>query len=111
MNDEVVTSRVEVHLTTTPPLTRLARAAGVSEVAVSGTVLTCLVSGSFQPLLECLLGYEVVRLWSSAANPSAHPNIGEVKRTNPAQAGSETPSAAAAGREPCPASGPGAADS
>jgi hypothetical protein len=71
MNDELSTCRVEAHLTTTPPVTRLERAAGVSEVVVSGTVLTCLVSGSFQPLLECLRGYEVVRLWSTAADLSA----------------------------------------
>ncbi|GAA1755534.1 hypothetical protein GCM10009767_13590 [Kocuria aegyptia] len=71
MNQKVVTSRVEVHLTRTPPATRLARAAGVSEVNVSGTVLTCVVSGSFQPLLEALQGYEVVRLWSVPHVPPA----------------------------------------
>ncbi|UNK46103.1 hypothetical protein [Arthrobacter sulfonylureivorans] len=65
MNEKAGISRVEIHLTRTPPATRLTRTAGVSEVNVSGTVLTCLVSGSFQPLLESLQGYEVVRLWSS----------------------------------------------
>jgi len=79
MNEEVTTSRVEIHLSRTPPMTRLARAAGVSEVAVTGTVLTCLVSGSFQPLLEALVGYEVVHLRSTAADPSASPSIGEAR--------------------------------
>jgi hypothetical protein len=92
MNDEPSTCHVEAHLTTTPPVTRLLRAAGVSEVVVSGTVLTCLVSGSFQPLLECLRGYEVVRLWSTAADASASPNIGETRRTNHAPVGSEASS-------------------
>lgn len=45
----------------------------MSEVAVSGTIVTCLVSGSFQPLLECLLGYEVLHLRSTAAD------LGEVR--------------------------------
>ena len=65
MSDEVVTARIEVHLTTTPPAARLASTAGVSEVAVSGTTFTCVISGSFQPLLESLQGYEVVHLRSS----------------------------------------------
>jgi len=40
------------------------RASGVSEVEVDGAVLRCLVSGSFQPFLEALRGYEVVSLKS-----------------------------------------------
>jgi hypothetical protein len=70
MNEKAVTSRVEIHLTRTPPATRLARTAGVSEVNVAGTVITCLVSGNFQPLLESLRGYEVLHMWSSPTGPS-----------------------------------------
>jgi hypothetical protein len=70
MNEKAVISRIEIHLTRTPPATRLARTAGVSEVNVSGTVLTCLVSGSFQPLLESLQGYEVLLMRSSPTGPS-----------------------------------------
>ncbi len=56
------------------PTSRVERAQGVSDVEVDGSVLRCLVSGSFQPLLDAVHGYEVVDLnavsveneWSAA---------------------------------------------
>ncbi|TRW46715.1 hypothetical protein [Georgenia yuyongxinii] len=83
MNDEVISSRVEIHLARKPPAARVARAAGVSEVKVSGTVLTCLVCGIFQPLLESLQGYEVVCLWSSPAGSSRSLGMGEDRSPAP----------------------------
>ena len=61
MSDEPV-QRVEVSFVGAPPVQRVARASGVSGVEVQGTVLRCVVNGSFQPFLEALRGYEVIRL-------------------------------------------------
>ena len=57
--------RVEVTFVGPPPSRRVERASGVSEVQVVGRVLYCIVSGSFQPFLESLLGHEVVSLTST----------------------------------------------
>jgi hypothetical protein len=46
----------------------VSRASGVSGVEVDGTVLRCLVKGSFQPFLEALRGYEVISLQADSAN-------------------------------------------
>jgi hypothetical protein len=54
--------RVEVSFVGAPPVQRVARASGVSGVEVQGTVLRCVVNGSFQPFLEALRGYEVISL-------------------------------------------------
>jgi hypothetical protein len=62
MTAEPSTQRVEVAFVGAPPAERVARASGVSEVEVEGSVLRCVVRGSFQPLLEALRGYEVVNL-------------------------------------------------
>jgi hypothetical protein len=43
------------------------RATGVSHVEVDGTTVRCLVTGSFQPLLEALRGHEVITLQSTPA--------------------------------------------
>ena len=43
---------------------QIARASGVSDVVVDGCQLRCVVHGSFQPLLEAMRGYEVIRLTS-----------------------------------------------
>ena len=59
--------RVEVSFVGAAPVHRIRRAAGVSDVEAHGAVLRCLVSGSFQPFLEALRGYEVVSLTSSPA--------------------------------------------
>jgi hypothetical protein len=64
--------RVEVSFTGTPPVRRIERATGVSEVDVDGMTVRCLVTGSFQPFLEALRGHEVVTLQSRpAAGPQA----------------------------------------
>jgi hypothetical protein len=57
--------RVEVTFVGAPPAARVARASGVSQVEVDGSVLRCVVYGSFQPFLEALRGYEVTSLQSS----------------------------------------------
>ena len=59
---------VEVTFVGAPPAARVARASGVSQVEVDGQVLRCVVHGSFQPFLEALSGYEVIRLQSSPAH-------------------------------------------
>ena len=64
--------RVEVSFVGTPPVQRIERATGVSEVEIDGPILRCLVAGSFQPFLEALRGHEVVSLQSRpAVEPTA----------------------------------------
>ena len=46
---------------------QIARASGVSQVEVDGSGLRCLVTGSVQPFLEALRGYEVIGLTSTPA--------------------------------------------
>lgn len=58
--------RVEVSFVGPPPVQRVTRASGVSEVQVDGAVLRCLVCGSFQPFLEALRGHEVISLTSTS---------------------------------------------
>jgi hypothetical protein len=65
MNEELPTRRVEITFIVRPPARQVARASGVSEVAVDGTRVRCVVCGSFQPLLEALRGYEVIDLTST----------------------------------------------
>jgi hypothetical protein len=64
MAGELSILRVEADFVGVPPADRVARAAGVSEVEIDGSVLRCVVHGSFQPFLEALRGYEVTRLQS-----------------------------------------------
>jgi hypothetical protein len=59
------TQRVVVCFVGTPPLRQIQRASGVSDVESDGSVVRCLVAGSFQPFLEALRGYEVITLWST----------------------------------------------
>jgi hypothetical protein len=64
--------RVEVSFVGTPPVRQIERASGVSEIDVDGTVVHCLVTGSFQPFLGALRGHEVITLQSiPAAGPQA----------------------------------------
>ena len=64
--------RVEVSFVGAAPAQRVQCAAGVSHVQTDGSLMRCLVSGSFQPFLEALRGYEVVSFTStSVADPSA----------------------------------------
>ena len=65
MSEELAIRRVEVRFVGAPPARQVQRASGVSEVEINGPVLRCVVSGSFQPFLEALRGYEVVSLTSS----------------------------------------------
>jgi hypothetical protein len=64
MAQQAPNRQVEVHFVGLPPARQIARASGVSAVEVDGTQLRCLVSGSFQPFLEALRGYEVIGLTS-----------------------------------------------
>ncbi len=70
MVEELRTHRVEVRFVGAPPTRQVERASGVSDVAVAGSILCCLVCGSFQPLLEALRGHEVVSLTSIPTGPS-----------------------------------------
>jgi hypothetical protein len=65
MNGELPNRQVEVTFVGRPPARQIARASGVSEVEVDGRRLRCLVSGSVQPFLEALRGYEVIGLTST----------------------------------------------
>jgi len=58
---------VDVTFVGVPPVRQIERASGVSEVEVDGQILRCLVSGSFQPFLEALRGYEVLDLRTTPA--------------------------------------------
>jgi hypothetical protein len=64
MSEEPAVQRVEISFVGPPPVRQLERASGVSDVEVEGQSLSCLVCGSFQPLLEALRGHEVVSLES-----------------------------------------------
>ena len=72
MVEELRIHRVEVGFVGSPPARQVERASGVSDVAVEGSSLHCLVCGSFQPFLEALRGHEVVSLTSIPSGPS-HP--------------------------------------
>jgi hypothetical protein len=60
--------RVEVSFVGVPPAEQVERASGVSDVEIDGSVLRCLVIGSFQPFLEALRGHEVIRLESTSTD-------------------------------------------
>ena len=73
---ELQIHRVEVTFVGAPPTREVERASGVSEIAVAGSSLCCLVCGSFQPFLEALRGHEVVSLTSiPAGRPSGLDNL------------------------------------
>jgi hypothetical protein len=64
---------VEVSFVGVPPAEQVERASGVSEVEVDGSILRCVVCGSFQPFLEALRGSEVISLTSShRSQPQGH---------------------------------------
>jgi hypothetical protein len=69
MSEVLPVQRVEVGFVSAPPAGRIARAAGVSDVEIDGSVLRCVVFGSFQPFLEALRGYEVTTLQVVPAAP------------------------------------------
>ena len=65
MNAAHPTQRVEVTCVGRVPVQQIERASGVSDVEVDGTVVRCLLTGTFQPLLEALRGCEVISLQST----------------------------------------------
>jgi hypothetical protein len=71
MTEDPRNQRVEVHFVGPAPARQIARASGVSEVEVEGSLLRCVVCGSFQPFLEALRGYEVVLLTALPEPPFA----------------------------------------
>jgi hypothetical protein len=74
MTAKYPTRRVEVSFVGTPPRRQIERASGVSEVAIDGHVVRCVVAGSFQPFLEALWGHEVMTLQSMpAVEPASSP--------------------------------------
>lgn len=77
MSEQLRSRRVEVHCIGRSPAERVARASGVSDVEADGPVLRCTVTGSFQPFLEALQGYEVLSLSTAAEAPSRHRLTGE----------------------------------
>jgi hypothetical protein len=79
MTEELPSHRVEVTFVGGAPARQMARASGVTKLETDGCRLRCLVSGSFQPFLEALRGYEVISLTSMPAPSSVegHPRKGE----------------------------------
>ncbi len=67
MPDELPIRRVEVTFVGTAPARQVERASGVSDVEIDGSILRCLVCGSFQSFLEALRGHEVVGFNSTSA--------------------------------------------
>jgi hypothetical protein len=65
MSRKLLPQSVEVRFVGAPPVQRMERASGVSDVEIEGSVLRCLVLGSFQPFLEALRGHEVISLTST----------------------------------------------
>ena len=68
MSQEPSIQRVEVSFVGAPPTRQIERALGVSDVEVAGSLVRCVVAGSFQPFLEALRGHEVLNLSSSPIN-------------------------------------------
>src|ERR1017187_2163107 len=67
MPEELPIRRVEVSFVGTAPAQQVSRASGVSDVETDGSILRCLVCGSFQPFMEALRGHEVVGFSSTSA--------------------------------------------
>jgi hypothetical protein len=65
--------RVEVSFVGAAPARQIGRAPGVSEVEVHGSILRCLVCGSFQPFLEALRGHEVIGFSSTSVPAGGTP--------------------------------------
>jgi len=75
MAEELQVRRVEVSFVGTVPAQQVERASGVSEVETEGSVLRCLVCGSFQPFLEALRGHEVVGFSSTPSRAGKGPAV------------------------------------
>ena len=72
MTEQVSIRHVEVSFVGAAPVRQVERASGVSDVETDGSLLRCLVRGSFQPFLEALRGHEVIGLSSTPATPRAN---------------------------------------
>ena len=83
MPEELPVRRVEISFVGTAPAQQVQRASGVSEVEAEGSVLRCLVCGSFQPFLESLRGHEVVGFSSTPPLPDPGPRAGRPNRRSP----------------------------
>jgi hypothetical protein len=70
MAEEPPVRRVAVRFVGAAPARQVARAAGVSDVEIDGSILRCVVCGSFQSFLEALRGHEVID-FDSTATPAA----------------------------------------
>jgi hypothetical protein len=68
--EEAPMQRVKVDFVGAPPIQQVERASGVCQVEIDGSVLRCVVCGSFQPFLEALRGYEVTSLQSTLGPPT-----------------------------------------
>ncbi len=78
MVNEPGSQHVEVTFAGTSPARQIEQAQGVSDVHVEGRIVRCLVSGSFQPFLEALRGYEVISL---TATPVRGDSIAAARRS------------------------------
>jgi hypothetical protein len=67
MSAQLLVQLVEVSFVGTPPVRQIERASGVSGVERDGSIVRCLVEGSFQPFLEALRGHEVLTLQATPA--------------------------------------------
>jgi hypothetical protein len=76
MTEELPIQRVAVGFAGAPPIHQVERASGVSHVEIDGSVLRCVVCGSFQPFLEALRGYEVTSLHSTPTRATPKPGEG-----------------------------------
>jgi hypothetical protein len=74
VTEELPIQRVEVRFVGAPPVRQVERASGVSAVEIDGRILRCVVSGSFQPFLEALRGYEVFSLQATPSQPIDGPH-------------------------------------
>jgi hypothetical protein len=73
MEMNIPTHRVEVRFVGAPPTGHIERASGVGEVEIDGSVVRCLIAGSFQSFLEALRGHEVITLQSTRAVEAMQP--------------------------------------
>jgi hypothetical protein len=73
MPDVPPIQRVEVSFVGAAPGRQVERAPGVTDVEVHGSILRCLVYGSFQPFLEALRGHEVIGFSSTPASTGGTP--------------------------------------
>jgi hypothetical protein len=87
MPEEPPIRRVEVSFVGAAPARQVERASGVSEVETDGSVLRCLVCGSFQPFLEALRGHEVIGFNSTPTLPGKTPTAAASPSTTGTRSG------------------------